>query len=513
MQEGYKSIVTLGEAIAITDVVAVARYGAEVVFSQAYRDRVTACRALVEKFSEEERAYYGITTGLGANWNKVVSAEERAAFQRNVILSHAAAVGEPLNEECVRAMMLILVQHLGGGYSGIRLETVETLRQMLNAGIYPRVPRHGSVGYIGVEGHIASVMIGEGQAWFRGELLDGRTALARAGIAPTVLEAKEGLSLISGTTSVTALAALAAHDARTLALSADVSGAMALEVLKGTTRAMDARIMSVRPHPNQAATAANIRKILAESEIQKHFDDYRVQDALSLRCMPQLHGASKKLIADGLDTLAIELNSSVDNPLVFPTEDGAGIALMGCNADGSYAGTVADTLCIAVANLAKMSERRLDRMVNRYVSELPAFLSSNPGVNMGYMIQQYTTAGIMGELRLMAHPATVDNSPTCAFQEDYVSMGYNAALKAYHCVEVAKYVFATEILFACQAQDFYEERKPAPATRAVYDLVRAQIPFLEDDRDAHGEVEWIADAIVDGSLLGCVEAQVGTLAF
>ncbi|MDR3254653.1 MAG: aromatic amino acid ammonia-lyase [Synergistaceae bacterium] len=505
--------VHIGGRLTVDDVAAVARHKARVEFTQEYEDRVVACRKLVDKFSNEERVVYGITTGLGDNVDKYVGREERAAFQRNTVLSHAASVGEPHNEECVRAIMLVLIQHLGSGYTGIRLETVETLRQLLNAGVVPYAPSHGSVGYLGVEAHVALTLIGEGRAWYGGELLDGAAALRRAGIQPVVLEAKEGLSLVSGTTSTTALASLAVYDAVSLAKTADVSGSMSLEVLKGTVKAMDKRLMDVRPHPNQGATAANIRNILRDSEIQKKYDDHRVQDALSLRCMPQLHGAAKKLIRDSLETIETELNSSVDNPLLFETQDGAGIALMGCNADGAYAGTASDAICIGIANLAKIAERRLDRLVNHHVSELPPFLSSSPGVNNGFMIPQYTASGIMGELRLKAHPATVDNVPTCALQEDYVSMGYNAAYKAYSCADLAKYIFAIEIMCATQAQDFFESLKPSSATAAVRRIVREKAPFVDLDRNMHGDMEYIAGLVRDGGIVDAVESQIGPLLF
>ena len=508
-----KRVVSVGGHMALGDLVRVARKSARVEFTDAYRERVAACRKLVEKFSDEERVMYGITTGLGDNWNKYIGREEREVFQRNTILSHAVSVGEPIAPECVRAIMVALVQHLGSGHTGIRLETVEKIRELLNAGVTPYVPRHGSVGYLGLEGHVASVLIGEGRAWFEGNLYDGGEALKRAGIEPTRVGSKEGLSLVSGTTSVTALASLAVCDAAVLAKTADISGAMSLEVLKGTVKAMDPRLMAVRPHPHQGATASNIRRILEGSEIQKKYDDYRVQDALSLRCMPQLHGAAKKLIADGMTTLDIELNSSVDNPQIFADGEGDGVAIMGCNSDGAYAGTAADTLCIAIGNLCKMAERRLDRLVNSHVSELPAFLSDNPGVNNGLMIPQYTASGLMGEIRLMAQPATVDNVPTCALQEDYVSMGYNAAYKAYAVADLAKYIFAVEIINACQAQDLYGDLRPSRATKAVRDLVREKVPFLDRDRSMHGDMEHVASLVRDGEIVRAVENAVGPLDF
>ena len=505
--------VTLGNRLTLSDVVAVARYGARVEFSPQYAERVSACRRLVERFSDEERVVYGITTGLGDNVNHYVSREERARFQRDIILSHATSVGEPLEKECVRAMMLVLLQHLGTGRTGIRLETLEVLRRMLNADLVPDVPSHGSVGYLGLEGHIALVLVGEGSACYNGQRLRGGDALLQAGINPIDVEAKEGLSLVSGTTSVTALSTLAAYDASVLALTGDIIGAMTYEVLKGNPGAMDERLMQTRPHPNQGAAAANIRNVLAGSGIQKKYEMHRVQDALSLRCMPQLHGAVRKLIADSMATLTIELNSTVDNPQIFETEDGAGTAFMGCNCDGAYAGMASDILCIALGNLAKMSECRLSRLVNHHVSELPAFLASNSNIGNGYMIPQYTAAGLLGEIRLKAHPATVDNVPTCALQEDYVSMGYNAAIKAYESVGLARYILAIELMSACQAQDFYEDASPSPTTKAVRDLVRQKVAFLAADRAMHGDMEHIAALIRDEAVLERAEDRLGGLRF
>ena len=311
-------------------------------------------------------------------------------------------------------MMFVMLCHFGSGHTGIRLETLALIRDMLNAGISPVVPSHGSVGYLTLEGHIGMVMIGEGRAAYQGETLDGAEALKRAGLKPVVLSSKEGLILLSGTTSVTAFASLAIYDAQTLSLTADIAGSFTLEVLKGTLMAMDERLMAVRPHPDQINTAANIRAILKDSPMLERCRGHRVQDALSIRCMPQLHGPVKKAIKDAQATLAIELNSSVDNPLIFDEEDGGAVALMGCNADGTYAGMASDNLCIAITDLCKMSNSRIDRLLNSLVSELPAFLNKNADFNNGLMMIQYASAGLQGELRILAHPAVVDNLTTCA---------------------------------------------------------------------------------------------------
>lgn len=497
-------LVTLGGKNSLEQVVAVARYGAKVEFSAEYRARVNACRAHVERFSREGKAIYGITTGLGDNCRKFIPEEDRVKIQRNHILAHTVSVGEPLGKEGVRAMMFVMLLHFGSGHTGFRLETLELIKELLNRNITPRVPKHGSVGYLGLESHIGMVLIGEGRAWYEGELLSGAEALERAGLQPAVLGSKEGLTLVSGTTSVTALACLAYYDGTVLARTADVSGAFSLEMLKGTLKAMDERLMRARPHPGQMQTAENIRHILSGSRIAEKYRDYRVQDALSLRCMPQLHGAVKKTLKDGLESIDIELNSSVDNPLIFE-ENGEAEALMGCNADGTYLGMASDFLCIALTDLTKMAERRTDRLVNRHLSELPPFLNASADFNDGLMMIQYTAAGLAGEMRLLSHPAVVDNVPTCANQEDYVNMGYNAARKACDAVETARYILAIELICAAQAKEFYPADQSSPAIEAVYAKIREVMPPLNEDTALEPYIEAVQNLILEGEILKAVQ--------
>ena len=497
-------LVTLGGKNSLEQVVAVARYGAKVEFSAEYRARVNACRAHVERFSREGKAIYGITTGLGDNCRKFIPEEDRVKIQRNHILAHTVSVGEPLGKEGVRAMMFVMLLHFGSGHTGFRLETLELIKELLNRNITPRAPKHGSVGYLGLESHIGMVLIGEGRAWYEGELLSGAEALERAGLQPAVLGSKEGLTLVSGTTSVTALACLAYYDGTVLARTADVSGAFSLEMLKGTLKAMDERLMRARPHPGQMQTAENIRHILSGSRIAEKYRDYRVQDALSLRCMPQLHGAVKKTLKDGLESIDIELNSSVDNPLIFE-ENGEAEALMGCNADGTYLGMASDFLCIALTDLTKMAERRTDRLVNRHLSELPPFLNASADFNDGLMMIQYTAAGLAGEMRLLSHPAVVDNVPTCANQEDYVNMGYNAARKACDAVETARYILAIELICAAQAKEFYPADQSSPAIEAVYAKIREVMPPLNEDAALEPYIEAVQNLILEGEILKAVQ--------
>lgn len=504
--------VVFGGAVTVEDIVNIARGRARAEFSGEYEERVNRCRAHVDRFSREGKAIYGLTTGLGDNWRKFIPEEDRALIQRNNIYAHTCAVGEAIAEECARAIMAVMLAHFGSGHTGIRLETLELIRDMLNAGVTPRVPGHGSVGYLTLEGHIGMVMIGEGRAWYQGELLDGGDALRRAGLKPVTLSSKEGLTLLSGTTSVTAFGALAMYDAKTLCLTADISGSFALEVLKGTLMAMDPRIMDARPHPDQINTAANIRAILKDSPILARFQGHRVQDALSIRCMPQLHGAVKKTVKDGMETMAVELNSSVDNPLIFE-EDGDAVALMGCNADGSYVGLAADALTIAITDLCKMSNSRIDRMLNHLVSELPAFLNKNADYNNGLMMIQYAAAGLQGELRILSHPAVVDNLTTCANQEDYINMGYNAAKKAYDAMHLAKYILASELICDGQALDCLDGPGCGKATAAVYRLLREQVPKMDGDTPLAPYMEAVAEQIMDRRYIQAVEEETGELRF
>lgn len=505
--------IVMGEKITIEDVVNAARHHFPVEFSEEYCSRVEKCRGFVDKFSREGQAIYGLTTGLGDNWRKFIPEEDRIAIQRNNILAHTCSVGEPVNEECTRAIMFVMLAHFGSGHTGIRLETLNLLKDMLNYNVIPRVPGHGSVGYVSLEGHIGMVMIGEGKAWYRGKLLDGGTALAEAGLRPTVLSSKEGLTIISGTTSVTALAALALYDAVTLTQTGDIAAALTLEVLKGNLMAMDPRIMEARPHPDQGYTAANIRTILKDSPILEAYRGHRLQDALSVRCVPQLHGAVKKYIKDGIDVLNIELNSSVDNPLLFEQEDGTPIALMACNADGTYPGITSDILLIGITDMCKMAASRIDRMLNRLVSELPAFLNRNSDYNNGLMMIQYAAAGLLGELRILSHPAVVDNLVTCANQEDYVNMGYNAAKKAYDGVHLAKYICAIELICGAQALDCYDGLEPAPATKAVYSLLRSVVPVMENDSALEPFMESVSSQIIGRGYIDAVEKVTGMLLF
>ncbi|WP_196589993.1 HAL/PAL/TAL family ammonia-lyase, partial [Pectinatus frisingensis] len=457
------------------------------------------------------RPMYGVTTGFGALCNKVISPSETAQLQRNILLSHSTSVGAPLTIEEVRATIFMILQNVGQGFCGARLETVELYRQFLNLGITPFAPKEGSVGYLSPEAHMALVLIGEGQAYVGNELLPAKAALQRVGLTPTTLSAKEGLVLVSGTTSVTALGALALYDMRNAAKCADIIGAMTLEILKGNVSAFDERLMSVRPHAEQQATAANVRTILKDSEIAAHFRNYHLQDAMSIRCIPQLHGAVKKTLNDALKTIEIEINSCCDNPIIWPEgEDGE--AISGCNPDSSYVGIELDSACIAATALAKMSERRNSRLIDGNVSEYPAFLTGNPGINSGLMIPQYTQAGLLNDMKILSHPATIDSIPTCGNQEDYVSMGYNAVKKAGKVAENLEFILAIELLSVYQAHQFLEINKTsASAAQAVLAEIALTVPYINEDVYLYPYINNIRDLIHKQKIVKLVEDKIGKL--
>ena len=503
--------IILGGNIGLEELVAVARHGALVEFSDDYKARVNHSRDLVEQWVAEGRVIYGVTTGFGQLSTVVISPEDAEQLQENIILSHSTSVGEPLTIEQVRAVMLMVLQNLGQGYSGVRLLVLEKYREFLNNNLTPWAPREGSVGYLCPEAHMALVLTGQGKAYFENELLPAAEALSRAGIEPISLAAKEGLALVSGTTSVTGLGALALHDMLNAAKSADIVASMTLEVLQGIMAAFDPRVMEVRPHPDQANTAENVRTILADSQVIANAQELRVQDALSLRCIPQLHGAVKKTLLDAKTTIEVEINSCTDNPIIWGRGENPG-AISACNADSAYVGMEMDSASIAATALAKMSERRNNRMIDENLSGFPWFLVKNPGLNSGLMIPQYSQAGLLGDMRILSTPSTIDNTPTCGNQEDYVAMGYNSSKKAISVAEKLEYILAIELLSAYQAQPFsVPEEVRSSATAHIINEISATVPIIEEDRYLYPYVEYLREMIHDGTLISLAEEIVGQL--
>lgn len=503
--------VELGKRISLEDLAAVARFGAQVEFSEDYRNRVKISRKLVEEWVSKEKVMYGVTTGFGALCTKAIGKDETAQLQENIILSHSVSVGEPLSIERVRAIMFMILQNLGQGYSGVRIDILEKYKEFLNKGLTPWTPGDGSVGYLAPEAHMALVLLGKGKAYYKGELSSGGEALKKADIKPLVLSSKEGLALVSGTTSPTAMAALAIYDLLKAAKSADIVGAITLEASKGVMNAFDARVMRVRPHEDQADTAENVRRILTDSGIMEKYKGSRVQDALSLRCIPQLHGAAKKTLNDAKKTIEIEMNSCCDNPIIWP-ETGEQDVISACNADSSYVGMEMDSACIAATGLAKMSERRNNRLIDESLSGYPWFCIKSPGLNSGLMIPQYAQAGLLNEMRMLSTPSTIDNTPTCGNQEDYVSMGYNACKKAGPVAEKLEYILAIELLSAFEAQQFLDpDVKRSSASAAVLKEIGKEVPVMDKDVFLHPYIEYLKEFIHSGELVRVIESVTGEL--
>jgi histidine ammonia-lyase len=500
-----------GDSLTIQNIIAVARRFEQVGISDLGRERITASRAVVEKVLDAEKPVYGISTGFGEFSKIFISRPEREKLQRNLILSHAAGVGEYLPEEVVRAAMLLRANSLTKGYSGIRLTTVEKLTEMLNHRVFPAVPSKGSVGASGdlaPLAHIALVLMGEGQAFADGRLVSGSEALAAAGLESITLGGKEGLALINGTQVMTAVGVLLWHDAVNLLKVADVAVAMSLEALRGTRTAFDERIGQVRPHRGQLATAANVLKLTADSGIMaSHVDCGKVQDAYSLRCAPQVHGASKDALRRTLEVLTVEVNSATDNPLIMPN----GEVLSGGNFHGQPVALAMDYIKLALAELGSISERRISRMLDSHLSELPPFLTAYPGIDSGLMITQYTAAALVSENKVLAHPACVDSIPTSANQEDHVSMGTIAARQAREMLENVRNVLAIELLAAAQGIDFLRPYTPGLGTAVAHSQIRQQVPHLEEDRVPAPDIGAVYRLIASGGLISAVEAAIGPL--
>jgi histidine ammonia-lyase len=494
-------------------VAAVARAGAAVEASPSALAVVERARAFVERLGAGDAPIYGITTGVGKLKDTLIPAAERGRLQRNLVLSHAGGVGAPLSEPEVRAMMLLLAASLARGASGVRGHLIEAVVACLNARVYPFVPERGSLGSSGdlaPLAHVAAVLIGEGQAWVDGALVPGAEALRRAGLGPLVLEAKEGLALLNGTHLMTGLGALAVVDAHVLARLADVAGAMSLEALMGTNAAFDPRIHALRPHPTQATVAANLRRLTADSGvIASHRDCTRVQDAYSLRCMPQVHGSARAAIGFARETLARELGSVTDNPLIFPD---AGDVLSGGNFHGEPLGLAFDTLAMGLAQLGGIAERRIDRLVNPLTSEgLPPFLTAHGGLNSGYMIAQYVAADLVSELKRLAQPAGVDSIPASGLQEDYNAMAAASALKLRTALGSLRQIIAIELLLAARALDFRAPLDPGRGSAAARDAVRRAIPRLDGDRYLKADLDAALALVEGGEVLAAVANAIGEL--
>ncbi|MDQ3042891.1 MAG: histidine ammonia-lyase [Acidobacteriota bacterium] len=477
-----------------------------VSLSKKARASVNRSAAAVQTLLERGEIAYGITTGFGAFKDKIISRAEVELLQRNIIVSHAVGVGKPFDVPTTRAIILIRANTLARGFSGIRLETLELLIEFLNRGVHPIIPEKGSLGASGdlaPLAHMACVLIGEGEAIYGGEKLSGREALEKAGLEAITPAAKEGLALTNGTTIMTAVGLLETHKAKKLADVADFSGCLSLEALNGTVSAFDERIHALRPHPRQIDCAKNLRDILTGSEFVREFDKSNVQDAYTLRCMPQVHGACRDAIAYAEWVIKIELNAVTDNPLIFCDENCENIEVIsGGNFHGEPLALSMDYLAIALSELGNISERRLMRLTDESSNAhiLPAFLTENGGLNSGFMIVQYTAAALCTENKILSHPASVDTIPSSANVEDHVSMGVTSVLKIRQIAENLEYILALELFAAAQGVDFRKKRIGADkrlgkGTQPVYDLIRQKVPFIEKDVYLKNYIEAVREIV------------------
>ena len=504
-----------GHDLTVDDVWAVAVEGARAVLTDDARGRMHAARELVERAAHgSEEHTYGVNTGFGRFVAVAIPGEQTRELQLRLLRSHACGVGDPYPDEIVRAALLLRANALAKGNSGARVETVELLLAFLERGVLPVVPSRGSVGASGdlaPLAHLALPLVGEGEAWFDGERIAGGDARARAGLEPVRLEAKEGLSLINGTQFMAAMLALGLVRALRLARAADTACAMSVEALQASRTSFKPQIHELRPLRGQTVSAANVLRLLEGSAIiEAHRWCDKVQDAYSLRCAPQVHGASRDLLAYAGYTVGVELNAATDNPLVLVEEEEL---VSNGNFHGQPLAFALDALAMAVAEFASISERRLERLVNPNLSDgLPAFLTTDGGLNSGFMIPQYVAASLVSENKALCHPASVDSIPTSAGQEDHVSMGNAAGLKAWQVLANSERAVAIELLAGAQAVEFHAPLEPGVGGRAARTAVRELSPRLRDDRSLAGDIEAVAGSIRDGSLVAAVEAETGELA-
>src|SRR5215471_14644733 len=500
------SVLLTGNDLTFAHLYAAALGGEAVGLAPAAAERMNASRAVVERLLASGGVAYGINTGFGKLAYVRISPEQVRQLQVNLVRSHASGVGDPLSETETRAMMLLRANALAKGLSGIRPHVVETLCQMLNAKVHPVIPSQGSVGASGdlaPLAHLAHVLIGEGHAKYRGETLPGAEAMKRAGITPVMLEAKEGLSLLNGTQGMLALLSLALRQADTLVDTADVAASLSLDALRGSPGAFDARIMHARAYPGAATTARNLAHLNEGSQIRESHraaeKDPRVQDAYSLRCTPQVHGAVRDALAQARETAAVELNSATDNPLVFVRDATNGDIISGGNFHGQPLAMGADQVAIAIATLGGIVERRIEQMTNPLTSMLPAFLTPEPGLNSGFMITQVTAAALTSENKALAAPHSVDSISTSGNQEDYVSMGMSGARRLSRMLGNLRSILAIELLCACQGIDLLAPLKTGTLASAAYAAVRSKSPKVSEDRALAPDINAVS-ALVDSSV-------------
>ena len=490
-----------GQRLSLAQVAAVAHAEERVALTSEARTRVETSRRVVEKIVAEERTVYGVNTGFGKLSDVHIEQSQLRELQLNLVRSHSCGLGAPLSEVEARAMLLLRANVLAQGYSGCRPVLIEILIAMLECGVTPVIPEKGSVGASGdlaPLAHLALTVIGEGEAFYRGERMAGAKALQSASIEPLQLEAKEGIALLNGTQAMAAVGGLALYRAERVARLTDVAGAMSLEALRGTPVAFDERIHAARSHPGQIEVAAHLRELLRDSEIrQSHLqNDPRVQDAYSLRCMPQVHGAVRDTLSYARNIVETETGSATDNPLVFSdTEE----VLSGGNFHGAPLAQSFDYAAIALTDLMSITERRIDRLVNPDSNDdLPPFLTSHPGAASGFMMLQIVAASLLNEAKVLAHPASIDNVPTDGGKEDHVSMGMTAATKLRSIVDNAEHMLAIELIAAAEGLEYRAPLQPGRGVKQAHEIIRRHVPRLTSDRAMSGEIENLAQAIRDG---------------
>jgi len=504
-------VVLDGASLDLRAFVEVALGGRPAALGEAAAERIRAAREVIERAVASGEPIYGVNTGFGNLADVRIADSDLELLQERLVLSHAAGVGEPLDEPAVRGMLLLRANTLACGRSGVRVRVVERLLELLNSGIHPVVPSRGSVGASGdlaPLAHLALSLIGRGEVSWKGSRRAAAEALAEAGLEPLRLAPREGLGLINGTQAMTSILALACHEARRLARISDLVGALSCDAFRGTDAAFDPRVHAVRPHPGQQTSARNLARLMAGSSIREshRVDDVRVQDPYSFRCMPQVHGATRDVIADVEAKLAIEMNAATDNPLVFAAEgDAPEAAISGGNFHGQPMALAADFLAIAVAELGSISERRTEKLTHSAFSALPPFLVGNAGLNSGFMMAQVTAAALVSENKTLAHPASVDSIPTSADKEDHVSMGMWAALKARRVTANVRRILAIELLCAAQGIDLLRPLTSSGPLEELHAAVRAVVPRWDEDREMAPDLAtaeaWLGDGaarLLDG---------------
>lgn len=513
MSSATKKVIISESNLTIKDLMAVARFDVPVYLSHESIKKISHARNVTERFIREEKTVYGITTGVGDNSKIKISTNESKELQENLIKSHACGVGEPLEKELVKAVMVIMIKNLSLGYSGVRVEVVEALVRLVNNNIIPVVPREGSLGYLIYQAHISLVLLGQGLVNYQGGIVKGQEALNENGLESLQLYEKEGLSLLNGTADMTALGAIAVYDSLNIMKTADIASTVSFEALKGTYRAFDERLSWVKTHPGQKSTISNLHRLLKESEIAEKFKDYRTQDAISIRAIPQVHGACKDTINYVKQVVEREMNSATDNPLIFSNDsyglDSAVISSANCH--GESMAMVLDFLAVSVSEIASIGERRIFRLTSAHYSELPAFLIENSGINSGYMIPQYVAASLVSDNKRYSNPAVVDSLTTAAGQEDHVSMGTSSALKALKVITNTQRIIGIELMSGCQGIEFLRPLKSGIGVEAAYNIFRSNIPRLKKDRVLYNDIQEAEDLVKEEKIIETVENSIGSL--